>query len=477
MEQTLVISCVIIGVGIALGLVFRKAGQEEKARAVQLTNDLSEQAVQLAKVSSERDQVTAQLKTLTSKYEAAELEIAELKEQHSQIHADLKVKCAELDSERKRLEAQQTDFEKQKQNLKDEFKSLSETILKERQDALKTQNDESVKNLLSPLEEQLKGFQQQVQKAHETNLEKNSSLETQIKNVIDMGIKMSDEANNLSTALKGKSQTRGAWGEAMLEQSLEMSGLQPETHYTSQTSIKDEDGKRKRPDFLIKVPGGRNLIIDSKVTLNAYDRLVAAETEEEAAVAMTDHIAAVKKHMDDLGSKSYDQIAGLKSPDFVLMFMPIEAAYIEALKHDKELYSYGYKKNIVLVSHTTLLPILRTVANLWKIDQANKSSKEIADKAGDIYNSIVTMADNVLRLGTQFETASKTYNKVVNNLTGQRGLYGKVERFSQLSEKVKAQLPDVEPKHIEIDTEKLEILELEETPQNVLTDESEEASI
>ena len=203
--------------------------------------------------------------------------------------------------------------------------------------------------------------------------------------VLDIGLQMSKEANNLTSALKGDSQQRGAWGEAQLRRTLEMSGLIEEAHYEVQSSFKDADGKQKQTDYLIKLPDGKHIIIDSKVALNAYDRAVGAESPEEYQLAMSDHVKAVRKHIDDLASKDYTNLVGMRSPSFVLMFMPIEPAYIEALKNNKDLFEYGYKKGIVLVSHTTLIPILRTVSNLWMIERSNAEAREISEKAGDIF--------------------------------------------------------------------------------------------
>lgn len=442
----------------------------KESKLEKLLEEVKALTAEVAKLSSEKEQLTARNNEHQEKNSEISANLKAAKDELVRAQLNIKEKEAKLEAEVKRLEAQQLDFEKQKSALTTEFKVLSEAVLKSRQEDLKKQNNDGIKALLAPLENQLKGFKEQVETAHNEGLKNHSSLERHIKHVMEMGIKMSDEASNLSSALKGKSQTRGAWGEAMLERSLEMSGLVKDTHYTSQNSQLDEDHKRKRPDILIKVPGGKNLIIDSKVTLNAYEKLVAAETDDEAAIAMAEHVRAVRSHMDDLSKKNYDQVAEFKSPDFVLMFMPIEAAYIEALKHDGDLYSYGYQRRIVLVSHTTLIPILRTVANLWTIDQGNRAAKDIADRAGDIYNTVSALAENVLRMGSQLKTVSGTYNKVVNGLTGQRGLFGKVERFSQISEKVKKQLPDIPAQHIDIDTEKLEVLELAEQDPDTTTE-------
>ncbi|MGL4861012.1 MAG: DNA recombination protein RmuC, partial [Enterobacteriaceae bacterium] len=302
------------------------------------------------------------------------------------------------------------------------------------------------------------GFQKRINEVHDASLQGNTSLNAEIKKVLEIGLKMSKEANNLTSALKGDSQQRGAWGEAQLRRTLEMSGLIEEAHYEVQSAFKDAEGKQKQTDYLIKLPDGKHIIIDSKVVLNAYDRAVSAESPEEYQLAMSEHVKAVRKHIDDLASKDYTNLAGMRSPSFVLMFMPIEPAYIEALKSNKDLFEYGYKKGIVLVSHTTLIPILRTVSNLWMIERSNAEAREISEKAGDIYNSVFTVAEHLNKLGGTLNTVKNHYNDTITALAGQQGLYGKVDRFSQLSAKVSKSLPHLEATHIDFETERLSLI-------------------
>ena len=219
-------------------------------------------------------------------------------------------------------------------------------------------------------------------------------------------------------------------------------------------------------DYLIKIPDGKHMIIDSKVSLVAYDRAVSANTPEEYQLAMVEHVKSVRRHIDDLASKDYTNLIGMRSPSFVLMFMPIEPAYIEAMKHNKDLFEYGYKKGIVLVSHTTLIPILRTVSNLWMLERSNADAREISEKAGEIYNQVCIVAERLSKLGGSLNTASNHYNNTVKALAGQQGLYGKVERFDKLSAKVSKTLPQLEPVHMDFEAERLSLIveAIEETP-------------
>ena len=244
-----------------------------------------------------------------------------------------------------------------------------------------------------------------------------------------------------------------------------MSGLVKEVHYEKQSSFKDQDGRQKQTDYLIKLPGDKHIVIDSKVSLVSYDRAISSESGAEQAVAMNEHVKSVKKHIDDLASKDYANLIGVHSPSFVLMFMPIGPAYIEALKQSRDLFGYGYDKNIVLVSHTTLIPILRTVANLWMLDQSNNEAREISGKAGDIYNSVCTVAERLQKLGNTLNTASNHYNEAVKAISGRQGLHGKVERFTQLSGKISKTMPKLEPRHIGYETSQLSVqpLAIEQT--------------
>ena len=356
---------------------------------------------------------------------------------------------ARLKAEREKLHELKNQFEKQKMEFKNEFKIVSEEIIKERQKTLKEQNEENLGALIKPLQEQIESFKKRINEVHTETVKGNTCLEAEIKKVMDMGIKMRDEANNLTLALKGDSQKRGAWGEAQLKRTLEISGLIEGEHYEKQSSFRDEAGNRKQTDYLIKLPDNKNIIIDSKVSLIGYDRAVSAKTEEERLIAMDGYVKSVKKYINDLASKDYANINDINSPGFVLMFMPVEPAYIEALKHDKTLFGYGYDKNIILLSHTTLIPILRTISNLWIMDKSNKEAGKISKKAGEIYNSVCTLAERIQKLGNTLNTASHHYNEVIKTLAGRQGLQGKVERFREISSKANRKMPLLESRHFQ----------------------------
>ncbi len=360
-------------------------------------------------------------------------------------------------------------FEQNRKQLKIEFENLAGKILDEKTKTFSHNSQASIETLLKPFRDQIEGFQKRVNEVHSDSIKGNSAIEAEIKKVLEAGLKIGDDAKNLTSALKGDSQKRGGWGEAQLERTLEMSGLISGAHFEKQSSFKDADGKRKQTDYLVNVPGGKQIIIDSKVSLVAYDRVVAAETPTTLNLALAEHASSVKRHIDDLSGKDYTNLIGMHSPSFVLMFMPIEPAYIEALKYEKDLFNYGYERNIVLVSHTTLIPILRTVANLWMIERSNKEAREIGEKAGDIFNQVCEVANRMKKLGGSLSAASNHYNLTLTAIAGRQGLHGKVERFNQLSNKVSKSMPELEPLHNDLNHETIELVAeaIDENPDRI----------
>ncbi len=396
----------------------------------------NESQAEFIKIEAENKLLVDQLNSLQKKIDEVSLENTNL----SSDYAALKATQIERDASYKKQLGQ---IDEQKASLKKEFENLANKIFEDKGKSLNESNKTSLDSLLAPFKEQLEGFQKRVNDIHTESVKGNTQLESEIQKVLDIGLKMQSEAVNLTSALKGDTQQRGAWGEAQLERTLQMSGLLKEQHYTSQDSFNSPDGI-KRTDYLIRLPGDKCIIIDSKMTLADYDRAVSAESEEERQIALKAHVLSVKKHIDDLSKKDYTDLSSLHSPDFILMFMPIEPAYIEALKFDKELFSYGYQKNIVLVSHTTLIPILRTVSNLWIVQDSNDQARELGDQALGIYNSVCTITERVQALGKTLGTAGGHFNDVVTGLVGNQGLGSKVERFGKLSNKAKKNIKSLD---------------------------------
>ncbi|MCX8666660.1 DNA recombination protein RmuC [Acetobacteraceae bacterium B3987] len=448
-------------------------------RVKRLDEALAERAEQLAEARQALDAVREQQHSAERKLDSVQAENRVLKEHLTESRATvtelgeqrdaLIQKYTALQNDhveiRTTLERKEEHFKEQMQQLGEarqvlgkEFENLANRIFEEKGKTFADASQVNITAMLKPFREQIEGFQKRVNEVHDASLQGNSTLNAEIRKVLEVGLKMSKEANNLTSALKGDSQQRGAWGEAQLRRTLEMSGLVEDAHYEVQSSFKDMEGRQKQTDYLIKLPDGKHIIIDSKVSLNAYDRAIGAESPAEYQLAMNEHVKAVRRHIDDLASKDYTNLIGISSPSFVLMFMPIEPAYIDALKMSKDLFEYGYRKSIVLVSHTTLIPILRTVSNLWMIERSNAEARDISEKAGDVYNSVCLVAERLSKLGGTLNTASNHYNSAIKALAGKQGLYGRVDRFKQLSAKVSKSLPSLETNHIDFEVERLGLI-------------------
>jgi DNA recombination protein RmuC len=333
-------------------------------------------------------------------------------------------------------------LEDAKKVLKLEFEKAAQKLVSQGEKNLASRNQESLDQLLKPLSEKIDGFQSRVNQVHTDLTGQNAVLKTQIKQLHDMGQVMSSEASNLTQALKGDKKLVGNWGEAQLERTLELAGLRRGEHYQAQQAFKGEDGQRLLPDFVIFLPQDKHIVIDSKVSLVDYERAITTDDEVVRQQSLAAHANAVKRHIDQLSDKDYANLAGLQSPDFVLMFMPVEPAYIEIMRENRDLFNYGYKKNVILVSHTTLMPILRTVANLWMVERSNKEAREISDRAGDIFNAVCLVAERMESVGSSLSQTTRRYNDAVKSLVGRQGLHGKVDRFQTLSTRVSKSFPD-----------------------------------
>lgn len=372
--------------------------------------------------------------------------------QLSQQLAALRTSLAEKETH---FAEQQQLLENNKKQLTLEFQQLANQILEEKSRSFSQSNQIALDSLLKPFKEQIESFQKRVNEVHSETVKGNASLEAELKKVLEIGLNMSKEANNLTTALKGQKKTLGNWGEMQLENALQSAGLVANEHYVAQAHFKDNEGNHRYPDFLIKLPDNKHIVIDCKVSLVAYEQAVSATDEAQIQLHLKEHIQAIRQHIKSLSEKDYSHLEGIQSPDFVLMFIPIEPAYIEALKQDPTLFNNAYEKNVILVSYTTLMPILRTVASLWRIEKGNREAREISEKAGDIYNQVCVVAERLQKLGNGLNSVVKQYNDSVTSLSGQRGLYGKVERFQTLSNKVSKQLPQMEPLTADVEIERL----------------------
>ena len=339
------------------------------------------------------------------------------------------------------LENQKEEITKMQELAKNEFQNLATKILEEKTKKFTETNRENLDLLLKPLGENLETFKKRVNEVYDNEARERFSLNNTIKLMMEQTNKISQEANNLATALKGQTKTQGDWGELILERILEDSGLTKDREYFTQFNIKNENGENQRPDFMLKLPGNQIVIIDSKVSLNAYERMVSAENEDERNTNLKLHIAAVRKHVDTLALKRYDHLK--ESLDFTIMFIPVEPAFLTALQYDTQLWNYAYKKHIILLSPTNLIAYLKLISDVWKRADQNQNAEEIARQAGALFDKFEGFVSDLLKIGKKMDDAKGDYENAMKKLTTGRGnLVGSVQRIKQLGASTRKHLPE-----------------------------------
>lgn len=335
-------------------------------------------------------------------------------------------------------------FEQSKQLMKIEFQNVANHVLEEKGRSFQHHSQQSLDSLLQPFREQISAFQLRVNHVHDESIKGQTHLGAELRRVLEIGLQMSADAQNLSSALKGDKKLSGMWGELQLEQTLSLAGLVKGDHFLSQASFKTDEGLTRYPDFVVKLPQGKHIVLDSKTSLVDYEKAVGAQTDQDRTAHLDAHVRAMRQHIDDLASKRYDQLPGMGSPDFVFMFVPIESAYVEALKHKPDLFEYGVKRNVMLVSHTSLLPILRTVSNLWMVARSNEQAHELGLRAAELHDQVVLVAERMRRMGDSLRQLNGHFGSSVTAIAGQQGLYGKIKRFKELSAKATKEVPELE---------------------------------
>lgn len=339
----------------------------------------------------------------------------------------------------------QTILEQSEQRLTTQFENLANRIFEHSGKKIEQQNKQSLDFLLSPLKEQLEGFKKQVQDSFGQEAKERHTLTHEIRNLQQLNEQMSKEANNLTNALKGNNKTQGNWGEFILSQILDNSGLREGYEYETQVSLSNENNQRLQPDVIVHLPQGGDVVIDSKVTLVAYERHFNSDDETIKVKAMTEHLTAVRNHLKQLSQKDYHKLIGINSLDYILMFIPVEPAFLSAIDHDPSLINDALKNNIMIVSPTTLMVALRTIHNLWRYEYQNRNAELIADKASKLYDKVRGFVEDMENLGNCLDKAQQTYQSSINKLSKGRGnIIGQIERFRELGIEVKKPInPDM----------------------------------
>jgi DNA recombination protein RmuC len=370
------------------------------------------------------------------------LELNSERDKKLELNSTLSSLKTDYDNLQKKLLEQKEDAEKLQEKFTSEFENLANKILEEKSSKFTIQNKENLDQILKPLGEKIKEFEKTVNEVHVTDSKERASLATQLKSLQELNQLMAKEANNLTNALKGETKTMGNWGEFILESILEKSGLVKGREYKIQESFLNEDGRRRQPDVIVNLPDNKCLIIDSKVSLLSYESYSSSEIEIEKANFLKDHIASIKKHIKDLSSKDYQNIYQIQSLDFVLLFMPIEPAFSLAVQNDAQLFNDAFDKNIVIVSPSTLLATLRTIANIWRQEYQNNNVLEIARQSGALYDKFQGLVSDLIDLGKRMRTMHDSYDNAMKKLYSGRGnLIKSVESIKKLGAKTSKSLP------------------------------------
>ena len=407
-----------------------------------LFTKLSQKSTQGAQMERE-SQMTNIIGDLNKQIEKIDIEQNELRDDRNRINQELITKNIEYNNLEKINLTREAELEKRQEQLRKDFEILATKILDEKSEKFTLQNKENIKQILNPLQDKIQLFEKKVEDTQIRSVKMHSALEEQLKGLKDLNQQMTKEATNLTKALKGDSKMQGNWGELVLERVLEKSGLEKDREYFVQQSFNLPDGTRVLPDVVLHLPDNKRMIIDSKVSLTDYERYVNAEEDERPAFLKA-HINSIRKHVDQLSEKKYEDLYDIQSPDFVLLFIPIEPAFAIAINEDNSIYNKAFEKNIVIVTPATLLATLRTVDTMWNNEKQQRNAIEIARQAGALYDKFEGLVSDLTGVGKKIDAAKTDYSAAMNKLVEGRGnLITSVEKLKKLGAKAKKSLPEI----------------------------------
>lgn len=348
-----------------------------------------------------------------------------------------------INNQKEKLEEQNANLLQVQEQLRLEFTNTANSLLEEKSQKFTSQNQENLDHILKPLQEKLKNFEQKVEHYYNDENKERATLKEQIRQLTQLNQQMNEETRNLTNALKGEAKMQGNWGELILEQILEKSGLRKDAEYFTQSFFVNEDGKRQFPDLILNLPNKKHLIIDSKMSLTAYERFSSSEDNDTAQQAIKDHLISIKKHVKELSVKKYQHINELNSLDFVLMFVPLEAAFALAMQNDHNLYYQAFQQNVIIVSPMTLLATARTISNVWQQENQSRHAQEIAQQAGRMYDKFVNFIHDLEQVGTKVKQVEQTYNEAMKKLQfGKGNLISRATKLKELGAKTSKKLPE-----------------------------------
>ncbi|MCF6130217.1 DNA recombination protein RmuC [Flavobacterium sp. AS60] len=418
---------IALGFGIIIGKTLLAANSKlDKAALEEKINGLLQQIEQF---KSQLNQTVQERETIRTEKESLAIQLSK--------------KETDFENLWERNKEQKEEVEKLQEKFTKEFENLANKILEEKTTKFTEQNKENLKNILNPLSEKIQLFEKKVEDTHKESIDYHAALRQQILGLREMNEQMSKETLNLTKALKGDSKMQGNWGELILERVLEKSGLEKGREYEVQQSFVTEDGNRVFPDVVINLPDGKKMVVDSKVTLTAYERYINEEDDAEKAQHLKEHVMAIRRHVDQLSEKNYHDLYQMESPDFVLLFIPIESAFALALNEDTSLYNKAFEKNIVIVTPSTLLATLRTIDSMWTNQKQQENALEIARQAGALYDKFEGFVADLVKVGNKIKDSKTEYDNAMNKLVdGSGNLINRVENLKKMGAKAKKALPE-----------------------------------
>lgn len=429
---------VALFLGVYLGkLLFSARFQSEKVSLEERLNSNLNQ-LQLQKEQFERER-----NNFEKQFQLTNAEKENIRTEKDSLAIQLSKKEVDFENLWERHKEQKNEINELQEKFTKEFENLANKILEEKSAKFTEQNSENMKSILLPLQDKIQGFEQKVEQTHKESIDYHAALRQQIVGLSEMNAQMSKETLNLTKALKGDSKMQGNWGELVLERVLEKSGLEKGREYEVQQSFTNNEGNRVLPDVVINLPDGKKMIVDSKVSLVAYEKWINEESEILKIDFLREHVNSIKRHVEQLGSKNYHDLYQIESPDFVLLFIPIEPAFAIALNEDSTLYNKAFDRNIVIVTPTTLLATLRTIDSMWTNQKQQENAFEIARQAGALYDKFEGFVTDLVRIGNKIKDTKTEYENAMSKLVDGRGnLISSVEKLKKMGAKAKKSLPE-----------------------------------
>jgi len=470
MNDYLIVSLIIVialGLGFFLGsLISGLKSKSERSKIEEQNNQLKLKIVDIksfniSNIENLKKENTSIRSDLENRLEKSENQKENIRKEKDFLNSELTRRNSEFENLQQRNLEQKAEVEKLQEKFTKDFEILANKILEQKSEKFTLLNKENIQNILNPLNEKIKLFEEKVDKNSNDFIERHAELGKQLQFLNEQNLKISEEAINLTRALKGDTKMQGNWGEMVLERVLERSGLEKNSEYFVQQNFTNDSGKRVMPDVVIHLPGDKKMIVDSKVSLNAYERYINENDGLEKTKHLRDHLISVKRRVEELSAKNYHALYQMESPDFVLLFIPIESAFAIASHEYPALYSDAFEKNIIIVTPTTLLAVLKTIDTMWQNEKQKENALEIAKQAGALYDSFTNLTEDLLKVGKQIGTVQNTYDTAMKKLTGKGNLVRKVEKLKKLGASASKQLdPKLIAKEAN-DEEEEEILNLE----------------